>query len=62
MKYQPEIIKVENVYNLDSEKNRKAIFHLKIMVKVLLEELLKLKDKTGAVLEIDEGFIGMIRT
>jgi hypothetical protein len=40
----------------------KAIFHLRIMIKTLLEELLKLKDKTGAVLEIDEGLLGMIRT
>lgn len=61
VKYQPEIVKVENVYQYNSDKNLKAIFHLRIMVKTLLEELLKLKEKTGAVLEIDEGLLGMIR-
>lgn len=30
------------------------------MIKALLEELEKLKRKTGAVLDIDEGVIGMI--
>lgn len=61
VKYQPEIVKVENVYQYNNDKNLKAIFHLRIMIKTLLEELLKLKDKTGAVLEIDEGLLGMIR-
>ena len=31
-----------------------------MLVKALLEELEKLKRKTGCVLEIDEGVIGMI--
>jgi hypothetical protein len=49
------------VYHYNNDKNLKAIFHLKIMVKTLLEELMKLKDKSGLVLDIDEGLLGMIR-
>ena len=33
---------------------------MRVLIKALLEELDKLKKKTGAVLEIDEGVIGMI--
>lgn len=60
VKYEPQIVKVENVYAYSSEKSRKIEFHLRVLVKALLEELEKLKRKTGAVLEIDEGIIGMI--
>ena len=61
VKYQPSVIKVENVYQVNSEKNMKAIFHLKIMIKALLEELLRVKDRNDLVLDIDEGLLGMIR-
>jgi len=61
VKFQPEIIKVENVYQYNSDKNLKAIFHLRIMIKALLEELFKIKEKNGLVLEIDEGLLGLIR-
>ncbi len=60
VKYVPQVVKVENVYAYSSEKSRKVEFHLRVLVKALLEELEKLKIKTGAVLEIDEGVIGMI--
>lgn len=33
---------------------------MRVLVKALLEELEKLRRRTGAVLEIDEGIIGMI--
>lgn len=49
------------MYAYSSEKSRKVEFHLRVLIKALLEELDKLKTKTGAVLEIDEGLIGMIR-
>lgn len=32
------------------------------MIKALLDELQKVKDKTGIVLEIDEGLLGMIKS
>lgn len=55
------MVKVENVYQVNSEKNLKAIFHLRIMIKALLEELLRLRDVNGLTLVIDEGLLGMIR-
>lgn len=60
VKYVPEVYRVENVYAYSSEKSRKVEFHLRILIKALLEELEKLKRRTGAVLEIDDGIIGMI--
>lgn len=60
VKYVPEVYRVENVYAYSSEKSRKVEFHLRILIKALLEELEKLKRRTGAVLEIDEGIIDMI--
>lgn len=60
VKYVPQVVKVENVYAYSSEKSRRIEFHLRVLVKALLEELEKLRRKTGAVLEIDEGIIGMI--
>lgn len=60
VKYVPQTVKVENVYAYSSEKSRKVEFHLRVLIKALLEELEKLRIRTGAVLEIDEGIIGMI--
>ena len=60
VKYVPQVVKVENVYAYSSEKSRKVEFHLRVLIKALLEELEKMKAKTGAVLEIDEGIVGMI--
>ena len=60
VKYVPEVVKVENVYAYSSEKSRKVEFHLRVLIKALLEELEKVKRRTGAVLEIDEGIVGMI--
>ena len=56
----PHTVKVENVYAYSSEKSRKVEFHLRVLIKALLEELEKLRARTGCVLEIDEGIIGMI--
>lgn len=61
VKYVPQVVKVENVYAYSSEKSRKIEFHLRVLVKALLEELEKIRRKTGVVLEMDEGMIGMIR-
>jgi hypothetical protein len=52
----PQVVKVENVYAYSSEKSKRVEFHLRVLIKALLEELEKLKRKTGgAVLEMDEG-------
>ena len=61
VKFVPQIVKVENVYASSNEKSRKMEFHLRVLIKALLEELEKLKNKTGVALEIDEGIVGMIR-
>lgn len=60
VKYVPEFYRVENVYAYSSEKSRKVEFHLRVLIKALLEELEKVKRKSGLVLDIDEGVIGMI--
>lgn len=60
VKYVPDIYRVENVYAYSSEKQRKVEFHLRVLIKALLEEMEKIKRKSGLVLDIDEGVIGMI--
>lgn len=60
VKYVPDVVKVENVYAYSSEKSKRIEFHLRVLIKALLEELEKLKRKTGLALEMDEGVIGMI--
>jgi hypothetical protein len=61
VRYVPQMVKVENVYSYNSEKNRKVEFHLRILIKALLEEMEKVRREKGVVFEIDEGVIGMIR-
>lgn len=37
VKFVPHIVKVENVYTHNTEKERKLEFHLRILLKALLE-------------------------
>ncbi|CAM6002082.1 unnamed protein product [Sphagnum balticum] len=60
VKFVPQAVRVENVYAYSSSKSRRVEFHLRVLIKALLEELEKLKIRTGAVLDIDEGVIGLI--
>lgn len=60
VKFVPQTVRVENVYTYASTKSRKVEFHLRVLVKALLEELEKLRIRSGAVLEIDEAVIAMI--
>lgn len=60
VKYVPDVYRVENVYAYSSQKTRRVEFHLRVLIKALLEELEKLRAKSGLVLSIDEGVIGMI--
>jgi hypothetical protein len=53
VKFVPQTVKVENVYTYASTRSRRIEFHLRVLVKALLEELEKIKLRTGAVLEID---------
>lgn len=60
VKFVPQTVRVENVYSYCSEKTRRVEFHLRVLIKALLEELEKVRVRTGIALEIDEGVIGMI--
>lgn len=60
VRFVPQAVRVENVYAYSSAKSRRVEFHLRVLVKALLEELEKVKGRYGAVLDIDEGVIGMI--
>lgn len=60
VKYVPQVVKVENVYAYSSEKSRRVEFHLRVLIKALLEELEKIRLRTGIVLEMDEALLLMI--
>lgn len=60
VKFVPQTVRVENVYTYASSRSRRVEFHLRVLVKALLEELEKLRGRYGAVLEMDEGIIAMI--
>jgi hypothetical protein len=60
VKFVPQTVRVENVYTYSSTKSRRVEYHLRVLVKALLEELEKLKIRTGAILELDESVIAMI--
>lgn len=50
VKIMPEIVRVDNVYTYSNEKSRKVEFHLRVLIKALLEELEKVRRKTGITL------------
>lgn len=43
VKYVPDVVKVENVYAYSSEKTRKVEFHLRVLIKALLDEMERIK-------------------
>ena len=63
VQYVPQVIKVDNVYTYSqsSERYKRIELHLKVLIKTLLEELDRIKMKTGVVLQIDESIIEMIK-
>lgn len=60
VKFVPQTVRVENVYTYASSRSRRVEFHLRVLIKALLEELEKLRLRTGVVLEMDEAIVGMI--
>lgn len=38
VRYIPSLVKVENIYNINNDKQRKLEFHLKVLLKALLME------------------------
>ena len=43
VKFVPQTVRVENVYAYAGSRARKAHYHLRVLLKILLEELMKLK-------------------
>lgn len=60
IKYVPQTVRVQNTYAYGCTKTRKLEFHLKVLIKALLDELNKVKVKTGAVLDMDEAVLAMV--
>lgn len=60
IKYVPQAVRVENTFSYGCSKDRKVEFHLRVLIKALLEEIEKLKGRTGAVLDLDEAILAMI--
>ena len=60
VKFQPSVVKVENVYTYNSDKQRRVEFHQKVLLKSLFQEFERMKEKTGYTPEIDEEVITMI--
>ena len=61
-KYVPQMVRVENTYTIDSEKQRKIVFHLKILLKALLSELLRVREDYSCDILINEGVVNMINS
>ena len=60
VRFVPQTVRVENVYAYSSSKSRRVEFHLRVLLKAVLEQLEKIRAQTGVVLEMDEGVVGMI--
>lgn len=60
VRYIPSLVKVENVYNYNNDRQRKLEFHLRVLLKALLNEFHIIKEKTGITPELDESVIKMI--
>lgn len=58
--HQPDVFKVENVYNYSNKKDKDLIFHLRVLIKSLLEELEGLRVKYSAQITLDEGILAML--
>ena len=49
VKYIPHVVKVENVYAYSNQTSRKVEFHLRVLIKALLEEMEKMKLRSGVI-------------
>lgn len=54
-------MKVENVYLYSSTRDSQVIFRLRVLVKVLLEELEKVKKQHGIEVTLDEGILALLK-
>ena len=60
--YRDNVIKVDNVFHYNNEKERKTILHLKMFLKTLLEELDRIKNKHNDItIEFDDNIFKMLK-
>ncbi len=60
--YQPEVIRVDNVYSYSNKKDQDLIFNLRVLVKSLLEELEVIRTKYNAEITLDAGLLELMKT
>ena len=58
--YEVKEVRVDDVYTYDNSKEMKMIFHLKAMLKKLLEELMGIRKKHGIEFTLDAALIAML--
>jgi hypothetical protein len=59
--HQVSEVKVDNVYLYSSTRDSQVIFRLRVLVKVLLEELEKVRKQHGIEVTLDEGILGLLK-
>ena len=60
--YQPEVIRVDNVYSYSNKKDQELIFNLRVLVKSLLEEIESIRIKYNAEITLDAGLLELMKT
>ena len=55
-----EVVTVQNVYKYHSDSDKKLIFHLRVLIKSLLEEFERIS-KSGVEVQLDEAILCMLR-
>lgn len=61
MERQIQVVTVDNVYKYYSNTDRQVIFHLRVLIKALLEEFDRISKTSGVQIELDEAILCMLR-
>lgn len=61
MVYRDDVIKVDNIYSYENSKDKEMIFHLRVLIKALLEEMDRIRNKHNLDLALDEGIMELLR-
>ena len=59
--YQSNVVTVDNVYQYYSKNDKEVIFHLRILIKALLEEFERIGKTHDIGIQLDEGILEMLR-
>lgn len=59
--HEVETVKVDNIYSYENTKDAKLIFHLRVLIKSLLEELYKVKEQYNIELSLDEAILALLK-